>query len=136
MKNLHLLAMIAMMFWTSTAVGQQVASPFGLRSPPPRDHGRGHHGGKFHGLHGGVWIVEREVPVIIEREVVREVVQAAPAAPPPEPRKPYVVGKRYASLPSSCMKLIEGGASYYYCGAGEWYRQMGSRGARYLAVAR
>ena len=75
----------------------------------------------------GVWIVEREVPVIIEKEVVREV---AVTVPPPAPqgegskRKPYVVGATYASLPSGCMKMIEQAASYYFCGGGEWYRQV------------
>ena len=94
-----------------------------------------------HGLHGGFLIVEREVPVIIERET-----PPAPAAVPlPDqaqagakaaPRKPYVVGGIYASLPAGCMKLIEEGVSYYLC-SGEWYRQMGSgSSATYKAVAR
>ena len=39
------------------------------------------------------------------------------------PRKPYVIGNSYASLPGGCMKMIEEGAHYYYCGGGEWYRQ-------------
>jgi hypothetical protein len=43
-----------------------------------------------------------------------------------------VIGASYASLPGGCMKWIEGGASYYYCG-GEWYRQLGKQ---YRAVAR
>ena len=53
------------------------------------------------------------------------------------PRKPYVIGGTYASLPpQGCMKLIEDGASYYFC-SGEWYRQLGAgRGAKYRAVAR
>jgi hypothetical protein len=35
------------------------------------------------------------------------------------------------------MKLIEDGASYYFCGGGEWYRQTGDgSGAKYRAVAR
>jgi len=94
----------------------------------------GRHGG-FHGAGGGVWIVEREVPVIVEREVVREVPAAAPAtpAPPASPRKAYVIGASYAALPGGCMKWIEDGASYYYCGGGEWYRQLGKQ---YRAVAR
>jgi hypothetical protein len=34
------------------------------------------------------------------------------------------------------MKMIEDGASYYYC-SGEWYRQMGAgRSATYKAVAK
>ena len=87
-----------------------------------------------HGFKRGffpIFVVQREVPVIVEREVVREVAAAPPPPPPPAPRKPYVIGKSYASLPGGCMKLIEGGASYYHCG-GEWYRQTGSR---YVAVA-
>ena len=35
------------------------------------------------------------------------------------------------------MKLIEDGTSYYFCGGGEWYRQMdGGSAVKYLAVAR
>jgi hypothetical protein len=44
-----------------------------------------------------------------------------------------VIGASYAELPGGCMKWIEGGASYYYCGGGEWYRQLGKQ---YRAVAR
>lgn len=89
----------------------------------------------FKGGFGGVWIVEREVPVIVER--------TAPAPPPTSPlkergekappRKPYVIGSTYASLPGGCMKLIEDGVSYYYCGGEEWYQQTGKL---YRAVAR
>ena len=134
MKLLHMLAtgMILAALPVFAALPAEAGRPsaFGLRTPPPPHH----HGG---GKHGGPFIpfivVEREVPVIVEREVVVREVPAAPPAPPPEPRKPYVVGKSYASLPASCLKLIEGGASYYYCGGGEWYRLSGKR---YLAVAR
>ncbi|MDP9422711.1 MAG: hypothetical protein M3Q19_07750 [Pseudomonadota bacterium] len=99
--------------------------------------GGGHFGGgKFHGF-PGIFVVERQVPVIIEREVVvREVAPAPPPAPSPEGegmRKPYVVGRSYASLPGGCMKMIEGGASYYWCSGGEWYRLVGKQ---YRAVAR
>ena len=70
---------------------------------------------------------EREV--IIEREVIREVplrqAQDTPPEPPPPPRKPYVIGASYTSLPPGCMKMVEAGGSYFYCG-GEWYRQVGS----------
>ena len=92
---------------------------------------------RFHGGFGNVWIVEREVPIIDEREVVREkpAEQPVAVAAPVAPRKPYVIGSTYASLPSGCMKLIDGGVSYYYC-SGEWYRQMGGgRDAQYRAVA-
>ena len=83
----------------------------------------------FHGRHafGGFISVEREVPVIVEREVVVREVAAEPPAPPAAPRKPYVIGRQYASLPGGCMKMIEGGASYYYCGSGEWYRPVGNQ---------
>ena len=123
-------ALAALPIIASAEVGAQQRPAWGMRTPPPRDHG----GGKHHGFHIPLLVVEREVPVIIEREVVREVAPAAPPAPPPPPRKPFIIGKSYASLPDSCMKLIEGGASYYYCGGREWYRQLGGRDARYLAV--
>ena len=123
------------------AKAQQRTSPFGPRITVPRD--GGHWGDRRRGGHfrrghfGGFILVEREVPVIIEREViVREVAAAAPAPPPP-PRKPYVIGKSYASLPGGCMKMIEGGASYYFCGGGEWYREItGGIAAKYKAVAK
>jgi len=86
---------------------------------------------------GGVLIVQQQVPVIVEREA-----PPPPAAVPlPEqgqggakapPRKPYVIGSSYDSLPGGCMKMIEDGVSYYYCSGGEWYRQVGKL---YRAVA-
>ncbi|HET9335926.1 MAG TPA: hypothetical protein VFO12_05915 [Sphingomicrobium sp.] len=96
-------------------------------------HGRrgGHH--RFRGGFGGVFVVEREVPVIVEREVVREVLVPVAPEPPPAPRKPHVIGASYSSLPEGCMKLIDEGVSYYGCG-GEWYRQVAS--GKYIAVAR
>ena len=95
----------------------------------------GRHG--FHRGFGGVWVVEREVPVVIEREVVREKpAEPVAVAAPASPRKPYVIGSTYASLPpQGCMKLIDDGVSYYYCG-GDWYRQLGGRGGRFKAVAK
>ena len=74
--------------------------------------------------------------VIVEREIIREVPVEAPAPPPPPPapRKPYVLGRTYASLPPGCMKMIEGGLAYFGCG-GKWYRGLGAEGP-YLAVAR
>ena len=94
-------------------------------------------GSGFHGGFGNVWVVLRQAqddrvqnePVV--REVVREVPVPVPVAPP-EPRKPYVIGASYASLPGGCMKLIEDRVSYYYC-SGDWYRQ---EGKSYRAVAR
>jgi hypothetical protein len=97
--------------------------------------GEGMHGG-FHGNRGGfgsVFIVEREVPVIVDREVVREAPAPPPTPSPEEKRKPYVIGSSYASLPGGCMKMIDDGVSYYFCGGGEWYRQSGKL---YWAVAR
>ena len=94
-----------------------------------------------HGMHGQnrlflpfFW-VEQQDPVIIEKEVVKEVPVVVKDPPPPPPREPYAIGKTYASLPSSgCMKMIEGGASYYLC-SGEWYQQVGGDGAaKYKAV--
>ena len=129
MKIISLFAIGAALAVTP-ALAQQ-SSGFGYRTPPPPKHGGGH--GGHHGFGGGIWIVEREVPVVVERVVEVPVAVPVPAAPPPEPREPFVLGKRYASLPGGCMKLIEGGASYYYCGDGEWYR---AAGKQYLAVAK
>ena len=129
-------ASAALIFAASAAEAQRRPVGGGFRSPPPAHHG-GMHG--KHGRHGfvfPVFLVERQAPVIIEREVVREVpVVVEPPPPPPPPREPYVLGKSYASLPGGCMKMIEEGASYYLC-SGEWYRQVGSgRSAKYKAVA-
>ena len=141
MKALHLMAMSAAMsalliFAAAEAEAQQrpVGGGRGSMSPPSQSFLLGRQAR----IPRRLWrrlIVEREVPVIVEREVVRE---AQPADPPPAgaatapPRKPYVIGSTYASLPGGCMKLIEDGVSYYYCG-GEWYRQTGKL---YRAVAR
>ena len=119
---------------------------FGWKNLPRRfdnggrfDHGGRFGRGRFHGggfgFGGGTIYVEREVPVYIEREVVREVPVEVPVEPE-KPREPYVIGKSYASLPGSCMKMIEDGASYYYCD-GEWYQETGwGRDAKYKAVKR
>lgn len=89
-------------------------------------------------FNGGVIFVEREYVPVVEREVVREVTVAEPpAAAPTPPRKPYVIGRNYSSLPGACMKIIEDGgkATYFYC-SGEWYRQVGAgSAATYQAVA-
>lgn len=126
-----------LVFAASAAEAERRPIGGGLRSPPPAHHG------EMHGKHGGhpvfvpFFVVERQAPVIIEREVVREVpVVVEPPPPPPPPREPYVIGKSYASLPGGCMKLIEETVSYYLC-SGEWYRQVGSgRAAKYKAVAK
>ena len=98
--------------------------------------------GGFGGGFGNVWVVEREVPVVVRVETPAPPPQAAansgtPNRDVPEiARKPYVIGASYASLPGPCMKLIEDGVSYYYC-SGDWYRQVGDgRGAKYVAVER
>ena len=121
-------AVCALVMVGAAEAGAQRGPPGTIVGPRHLGHGHGH-GRGFHG--GGFFVVDREV--VIEREVVREVPVAAPvaAAPPPEPRKPHVIGRMYASLPGGCMKLIERGASYYIC-SGEWYRQVGSQ---YKAVA-
>jgi hypothetical protein len=87
---------------------------------------------RFHrGINNGVFIIEdREyAPVVVEE--VRSEPAAPPPAQPPEPRKPYVLGRTYNSLPGGCMKLIQGGVSYYHC-SGEWYRQVAA--GQYKAV--
>jgi hypothetical protein len=115
MKPFHLIAaLLALAPASASAQSRGLRLP--VPPPPPI--------GVFNGF-PGVWVVEREVPVIVEKEVVREVPVPVVPESPPVPRKPYVVGASYSSLPAGCMKLIEEGASYYYCGGGEWYRQSG-----------
>ena len=142
-RHLHALtaALAALLGFGSTEAGaRERPVGGGLRLPVPSNSNlfSWEHG---HGFKRGfpIFIVQRQ-PVIIEREVVvvREV--AARPAPPPTPspegegkRKPYVVGRSYASLPGGCMKMIEGGASYYWCSGGEWYRLVGKQ---YRAVAK
>ncbi len=140
MKRLHLLALTAAMaavtiFAAAEADAQRGPGVTigGWSNPPPPRHGGGHHRnpGRHHAF--PVLILEREAPVIIEREVVvREVPAVVEApAPPPPPRPAHVIGKTYAALPGACMKMLEDGASYYLCD-GEWYRQVGKQ---YRAVA-
>jgi hypothetical protein len=141
MKTLHVLALSAAMAGLvviSEADAQQRAGTSVARITP-RHHG-GMHGG-FHGNGGGiggVFIVEREVPVIVEAPPPPAAVPSPKEEGKKEPpRKPYVIGNSYASLPGGCMKMIEGGVSYYFCGGGEWYRQVGGgKGAQYKAVAK
>jgi hypothetical protein len=82
-------------------------------------------GGFFPGFY-----YEREYVPVIEREIIREV--PADPAPPPPPRKPYVVGRSYDSLPDGCMKMIDRGAIFFQC-SGEWYRQTAA--GQYKAVS-
>ena len=143
MKILHLMAVSAVMsgalIFAATRVDAQqrpVGSGARINLPSHGHHFSWERGHGFHGGFGNAWIIERET--IIEREVVREEPAEQPVAaePPAPPRKPYVIGSTYASLPASCMKLIEEGVSYYYC-SGEWYRQVGSGSSvTYKAVAR
>jgi len=118
-------AAAALLIFGASAADAQRRVVIGGWGSPPRHHGGGLHGNR--GFHVPYYVYEREPTVIIEREVIREapvIVEAPP--PPPPPRKPYVVGASYASLPGGCMKLIEDGQSYFYCG-GEWYRQAGKQ---------
>lgn len=127
MKALHLVAAV-LAIAASSAAAQTPANPrFGYARPAPPP---------LPGPIFGLPYFYEPYPVVIEREVVREVpVLVEPAAPPPEPREPYVIGKSYASLPGGCLKMIQSGASYFYC-SGEWYRQVGEgSGALYKAVA-
>jgi hypothetical protein len=154
MKTLHLLvvsaAMAGLLICAKADAQLQRAVDFGPRnnfsSHANNFSWEGRHGG-FHGngvlrraQDERVLIVEREVPVIVEAPPPPAAVplpeQAQGGAKAPA-RKPYVIGSTYASLPGSCMKLIDEGISYYFCGGGEWYRQTGSgRSARYQAVVR
>jgi hypothetical protein len=141
LSSLAIGAAVAAVLAAPEADAQQrpVAGGLRINLPSPANHfsWEGHH--RFH---GGVFIVERDVPVIVEREVVREVAVTPPPTPPHQgegrKRKPYVIGGTYASLPpQGCMKLIEDGASYYFCGGGEWYRPLGDgRDSKYRAVVK
>ena len=109
--------------------------PNGFPTAPPPGQG-GMHG--HHGLgRGGILIIEQP-PVIVEREVVREVPVAAPAPPAPRLHRrrasPMCWGGRTPRCRSPCMKLVERGAAYFQC-SGKWYRSMGADGP-YRAVAR
>jgi hypothetical protein len=103
-------------------------------SPPPSQGGM--HG--FHHFSPGFLIDREYVPVYVHDDARDDTSAAPPAAvppPPPAPRKPYVIGRSYSSLPpNGCLKLIEGGSSYYDC-SGEWYRQVAGGTAPYKAVA-
>jgi len=154
MGRFHLLAVSTAMailpiFPVAKADAQQrsVSGPR-IALPSHANHFSWERGHGFRGLHGGVFIVER---VLRQAQGERVVVVEREASPPPsaiplpeqaqggaKARKSFVVGGTYASLPpQGCMKLIEDGASYYFCSGEEWYRQLGDgRGERYRAVAR
>jgi len=137
MKAPHLLAVGAataamLIIAESGAEAQQRPVGGGMRNRLPANGERMHGHNRF--VLPFFW-VEREGPVIIEKEVVKEVPVVVKDPPAPKPREPYAVGKSYASLPDGCMKMIEDGASYYLC-SGEWYQQVGSgSAAKYKAVA-
>lgn len=136
--TIALAALLAFAAPSAEAQGRPVGGGPRIILPSHSNHfsREGKHGG-FHGVGGGVFVIEREVPVIVEKEVVREKpAESVAAAAPEPPMKPYVLGRNYGSLPGACMKMIEGGASYYYC-SGEWYRQVREgRSPLYKAVAR
>jgi hypothetical protein len=135
MKALRSLALLSLLCAFASGAEAQQRSIGGAPRGPTLNHRGGMHGN--HGFFAPVFFVEQQAPVVIEREVVREVPVVVEAPPPkPPPREPYVIGKSYATLPpSGCMKMIEGGVSHYLC-SGEWYRQVGSGGAvMYKAVA-
>ena len=132
MKGLHLLAIGAVMSVSlnvaaAEADAQRRPVDRGARVMPPVPHDR---------IRDGI-VVEREVIQTVEPETdAKQAVAppATPAAPAPEPRKPYAIGSSYSSIPSGCMKLIEYGASYYHCN-GEWYQSVRSgNSVKYLAV--
>ena len=126
MKALHPLALALALWALAGPANAQQRFTIGGWGDPPRTGAGGGHGHGRHHRQVPIYIEEREV--IVEREVVREVPAPAPPpppAPPPAPRKPFVIGASYASLPVGCMKMIEGGASYFYC-AGDWYQQVGA----------
>ena len=129
MKGLHHLALgTAMAALCSAADAQPSGVGGGFRhSPPPAANL------PVQGFFPGLYVYDREVVHVIEREVVH-VDPVPPPEPPPPPRKPYKLGSSYDSLPPGCMKMIERGTSYYLC-SGEWYRQVGSgSGVSYRAV--
>jgi len=98
-------------------------------------------GGSRGGLHGGgrhpgfiPGLVLYPEPVVVHDVVVvhdEPPQPPPPPPPPPPPREPYAIGRTYKALPGGCLKMVQGGASYFHCSGG-WYRQVGSR---YRAVA-
>ncbi len=151
MKCVQLVALGLAVVAGSPAAAQQRSPAFGPRVTLPSHPSP--FGGSFGGRHGRghgfpVFVVverpldyARDERVVVIREVVRDAGPPPPSAgadgPPPrsreDQREPYMLGKSYASLPGGCMKMIEGGESYYWCSGGEWYRAVGTR---FKAVAR
>jgi hypothetical protein len=97
-----------------------IPRPDGIRHS--RDFVRRTHGGF------GTLILETEPQVVHDVIVVHDQ-PAVPVSPPPAPlppREAYVIGRSYNSLPGGCMKMVQGGVSYYHC-SGDWYREIGGR---------
>jgi len=116
-------AALALLAATAAAAQPPTTIPMKFAPAPPQP--RGHFVFNGFGFGFATPIVERElVTHVIEREVIHEV--PVEAAPPPQPREPYVIGHSYKSLPAGCSKLITGGgkANYFLC-RGEWYLQTG-----------
>ena len=114
----------------STGGGQSGPSDLGKQD------GRGDRDGRGRKRVGDVWIIDEDVVEVVEVEKEAKPAAAAAAAPAAAPvaekREPYKIGNSYSSLPSGCMKLIQDGASYYFCSGGEWYQKVDGQ---YLAVA-
>jgi hypothetical protein len=139
MKAFHLAAMSAALcalLVLADPAGAQQRPTIAPRYSPPPPQGRMH---GFRHFSPGFFIEREYVPVYVHDDAGDETPAAPPVAapPPPAPRKPYVIGRSYSSLPpGGCLKLIAGGSSYYGC-SGEWYRQVGGgSGAQYKAVTR
>jgi len=102
---------------------------------PPQTGGRGSRGfGHHHGSNGVVVFIDEPEAVqyvVVHDQPPEPAPPAAPPPAPPKPREPYAIGRTYNSLPGECLKMVQGGGSYFRCREG-WYRQVGSR---YRAVA-
>ena len=68
-------AMLALPAFAAAPAGAQIFPVL-----PPPSHGHGH----MHGIHGGIFVIERET--VVEREVVREKPAEQPAPAPPRRR--------------------------------------------------
>ena len=131
MKAFHLTAALGALVFAPGPAGAQhpVIVPYYSPPPPPPQ-------GRMHGLRHPIFLIDRDyVPVYVQGDAGGDSSDAPPAAvpppPTPAPRKPYVVGRSYSSLPGGCLKQIQDGSSYYGCN-GKWYRQAGGA---YQAVA-
>ena len=128
-----LATLIVALVTASPAAAQQAGTLIPRTPPPPPQsviHGT-FDGGHHHGFGGGGFLLVPETEVVHDVVVVHDEAAEAPPPPPPEPRDPYVIGRTYPSLPGGCLKMVQGGSSYFHCSEG-WYRQVGSL---YRAVA-